>query len=128
MRKYLAGILAIVLSVLVFTALTPVYAENLTQQACQATGAEGSSSACVNQTDDPITGPKGIIGRAIDLISILVGVASVIVIMVAGFNFITSQGEPAALSKAKNSLIFAVIGIVIVVMAQIIAGFVVKQV
>lgn len=128
MRKYLVGILAIVMSVLVLTALTPVYAENITQQACQATGAQGTSSACINQTDDPITGPQGIIKRAINLLSILVGVASVIVIMVAGFSFITSQGEPAALSKAKNSLIFAVIGIVIVVLAQVIAGFVVKQV
>ncbi len=128
MRKYLVGILAIVMSVLVLTALAPVYAENLTQQACQATGAQDKSSACVNQADDPLTGPGGIIGRAIDLLSILVGVASVIVIMVAGFSFITSQGEPAALSKAKNSIIFAVIGIVIVVLAQVIAGFVVKQV
>lgn len=128
MRRYLTVVLAIVMSVLVLTALTPVYAENLTQDACNATGADASSVCTTNQTDDPLTGPGGIIGRAIDLLSILVGVASVIVIMVAGFSFITSQGEPAALSKAKNSLIFAVIGIVIVVLAQVIAGFVVKQV
>lgn len=67
------------------------------------------------------------IGNIVDLLSIIVGIAAVIMIIVAGFRYITSAGNQESVKSAKNTLIYAVIGLVIVALAQIIVAFVLDQ-
>ena len=56
--------------------------------------------------------------------SVIVGVIAVIMIVYAGFKYITSGGESNGVSSAKNSLIYAIVGLVIVALAQIIVHLV----
>lgn len=63
----------------------------------------------------------------INLLSWVVGVISVIMIIVAGFRYITSGGASEKVTGAKNTLIYAVIGLVIVALAQFIVRFVLSQ-
>jgi len=48
----------------------------------------------------------------------------VIMIIVGGFRYITSGGESGNVSGAKNTLIYAIVGLVIVALAQIIVHYV----
>jgi len=52
------------------------------------------------------------------------GVIAVIVIIVAGFMYVTSGGDAAKVVKAKNAILYAVIGLVIIILAFVITGFV----
>jgi len=70
---------------------------------------------------------KDIIALAINILSLIVGVAAVIMIIINGLKFITSNGESAAVASAKNGIIFAIIGLVIVALAQVIVRFVVNR-
>ncbi len=70
---------------------------------------------------------KDIIALAINILSFIVGVAAVIMIIINGFKFVTSSGETAAVASAKNGIIFAVIGLVVVALAQVIVRFVVNR-
>ena len=48
-------------------------------------------------------------------------------IIVAGIKFITSQGEPSNVASAKNTILYAIVGLVIVAFAQIIVKFVLNK-
>lgn len=67
----------------------------------------------------------GIVSAAVNIISFIAGIAAVIMVVVAGFKYITSGGDATKVGSAKNSLIYALIGVAIVVLAQILVHFVV---
>ncbi len=68
-----------------------------------------------------------IIKNAINIFSLLIGVASVIMIMVGGFKYITSQGDSGQTASAKNTILYAIIGLVVAAFAQIIVQFVLNR-
>jgi hypothetical protein len=49
---------------------------------------------------------------------LIVGVVSVFVIIISGIKFITSSGDPASTTNARNTLLYAVIALFITVAAQ----------
>ena len=52
------------------------------------------------------------------------GVIAVVYIIVAGIQYVTSSGDPGKASKALKTIIFALVGLVIVVTAAILTNFV----
>ncbi len=65
-----------------------------------------------------------ILADAINIFSVIVGVVAVIMIIVGGFRYITSAGNQEKVKSAKNIIIYAIIGLVIVALAQVIVKFV----
>lgn len=65
---------------------------------------------------------------AIDTFSWIVGVASVIMIMVGGFKYVTSSGDSNSVNSAKNTILYAVVGLVVIALAQVIVRFVLNKV
>jgi biopolymer transport protein ExbB/TolQ len=49
----------------------------------------------------------------------------VIVIFIAGILFATSSGDPALITKSKNALLYAVVGLVVAIMAYAIVNYVI---
>lgn len=68
------------------------------------------------------------ITSVINLLSAAVGIIAVIMIIVGGFRYITSSGNPEAAKSARNTILYAIIGLVVVAMAQIIVLFVLNKV
>lgn len=58
----------------------------------------------------------------------IIGSIAVIVIIVAGFMFVTSSGKPENAAKAREVIIYALIGIAVSLMAEIIVSFVLNKV
>ncbi|MFO0887165.1 MAG: hypothetical protein H6793_01740 [Candidatus Nomurabacteria bacterium] len=85
-----------------------------TDQSCDVSGAEGT----VND----------IIATVINIFSLIVGVVSVIMIIVGGLKYITSGGDSGNVSGAKNTILYAIVGLVIVALAQVIVKFVLNKV
>jgi heme/copper-type cytochrome/quinol oxidase subunit 2 len=67
------------------------------------------------------------IATAINLLSVFAGIIAVIMIIVGGFRYITSAGNPEAAKSARNTILYAIIGLVVVAMAQVIAKFVLNK-
>lgn len=57
----------------------------------------------------------------------MLGVISFLIIVIAGIRYIISRGEPQAISNAKNTIMYAVIGLVIAISATVIVHFVVGR-
>lgn len=65
--------------------------------------------------------------RITNLFSLIVGIAAVVMVVYSGFRYITSGGDSNRVGSAKNSLIYAIVGLVIVAMAQFIVHYVINQ-
>ncbi len=57
----------------------------------------------------------------------ILGALSLLFITIGGFRYVISQGDPQAVSKAKNTILYAVIGLVVAITAQAIVTFVVDR-
>ncbi|HET9098138.1 MAG TPA: hypothetical protein VFN51_00820 [Candidatus Saccharimonadales bacterium] len=68
-----------------------------------------------------------VIADVIRIISILVGVIAIIMIIIGGFRYMTSGGDSGKVSSAKNTIVYAIIGLAVAVLAQFIVQFVLGQ-
>jgi hypothetical protein len=64
------------------------------------------------------------IKTGINLFSIVVGIIAVVMILIGGVKYITSQGDAGNVTGAKNTILYAVIGLIVVALAQTIVYFV----
>ncbi len=69
-----------------------------------------------------------LIRQIINILSFIVGFVAVIMIIVGGFRYITSGGNDTNVTGAKNTILYAIIGLIIVALSQIIVHFVIKRV
>ena len=65
--------------------------------------------------------------RIVNILSVIIGVIAVIMIIWGGFRYITSGGDTTRVGAAKNTLLYAIIGLIIVALAQVIVRFVLNQ-
>lgn len=58
----------------------------------------------------------------------VVGALSLLFITIGGFRYVLSQGDPQATGKAKNTILYALVGLVVAATAQIIVTFIIGRV
>lgn len=82
------------------------------------------SGVCSDRGDDAKTMTKNITRSVLALLGIL----AVITIIIGGVKYVTAQGDSGNIATAKHTIVYAVIGLVVVLMAQAIVGFVVDAI
>jgi hypothetical protein len=121
-----------ILSVLTVFALpqvagaTPAYTmvADAKSDVCAGIGAASGQSGCT------ASGPSvnRILTFTINILSVVAGIAAVIMIIIAGLKYITSNGEAGNINSAKTSLIYAIVGLVIVAISQFLVQYVIAKV
>jgi TRAP-type C4-dicarboxylate transport system permease small subunit len=71
---------------------------------------------------------NNIIHTIINLLSVVVGVVAVIMIIIGGLRYITSGGSDTSVTGAKNTILYAIIGLIIVALAQVMVRFILSKV
>lgn len=64
----------------------------------------------------------------INIVLYILEAIAVIVIIIAGFMYVVSNGDPSTVKKAKDTILYAVIGLIVAIMAYAIINFVVVHV
>jgi len=128
MGKFITGILiALTLVVGVAATTAPAYAASSTdaakKQVCSGVSGQTGSSCGTGGVN-----LNKIIGAVLNIISAIAGVLAVIMIIISGLKYITSSGEAQAIASAKNTLIYAIVGIIVVATSQIIVHYVLKNI
>ncbi len=89
------------------------------------------ANACQNATGTScITGlptPDASSGNLHNLLQIVFGtmaVLAVLIVVIAGLNFVSSQGDPQKAARAREVIIYALIGLIVAVSAEVIVTFV----
>ena len=72
--------------------------------------------------DDDLSGS---ITNIINAIVVSLGIVAVIIIIIGGITYMTSQGDAGKVKKAKDTILYGVIGLIIVVLAFAITNFVI---
>jgi hypothetical protein len=90
-------------------------------------GSAATDPEAAGTLEDSETRISNIITTVINIFSIVVGVVSVIFIIIGGLKYITSAGDTGNVTSAKNTILYAVIGLVVVLFAQIIVRFVLNR-
>lgn len=62
--------------------------------------------------------------RVLEIILSFMALIAVIIIVIAGIRLVISQGEEQEKDKAKKTIFYAIIGLVVILLAQAIVGFV----
>lgn len=107
------------------TVLAQPIEEGLNSGTCLST--DGSSADCPDP-DDAEDRVNEIIELVINIFSLIVGVISVVMIILGGLKYITSGGDTNNVTGAKNTILYAIIGLVVVALAQFIVRFVLGRV
>lgn len=106
-----------------------VYAADPLDGVCYGVSASTSATcASKDTTDNPLTGTDGVLYKASIVVSVVAGIAAVLMIMISGFHMITSSGDAQKVSSARKTLIGSVVGLVIIVLAQSIIMFVIGSI
>ena len=122
---FLAGILTLPLFAFGAIALDsqPALAQGISE------GARGGVNASnTGNVPENIDGNDGLVTTVVNILLWAIGLISVIMIIIGGIRYATSNGDSNAVTGAKNTIMYAVIGLVIAIFAYAIVNFVLVQI
>lgn len=124
-KKILA--LAMIAATIVTSALAPMSCQANGDPMKDACSKVGNSAACdaLQKNGDQV---NSIISNVTTKLLFFVGVACVIMIIYSGVQYITSAGDTSKTKKATQTMIYAIVGLVIAVMAYAIIWFVLNNI
>lgn len=98
---------------------------------CDTAGKGGIKGGlkCVESKDTPndLFGSSGIFKTIVDILLFIIGAIAVIMLIIGGVRYTTSNGDQKAVESAKNTIMYAIIGIIVAILAYAIVGFVVNS-
>jgi hypothetical protein len=124
----LPGAMALLMLIPALALTVTVSAQNIQDSLCSGANLDlgGDSTDCATgATEEDF---QDTLNSIVNIISIIVGVIAVLMIIFGGFRYITSGGDAAKVTSAKNTILYGLIGLVIVALAQFIVKFVLNQV
>lgn len=125
-KKFISYITIIVIGLIMIAPISVQAATDASKEAlCGGAGLVGGGSGCAAPSGS--TSVDTVVKRSINLFSAIIGIIAVVMIMVGGLKYITSQGDPNATATAKNTILYAAIGLVVVALAQVIVRFVISR-
>lgn len=123
MKKLWTSLAAVALTVLGLGAVA-------TMQATPAYAAASDAQQYLNDAD-PDNGDidlNSTIGNIINFALGLIGLLCVVIIIIGGVNYATSQGDAGKVQKATRTLLYGVIGLVVCLLAFAIVNFVLNNI
>ena len=131
MNKIKAFFAAAFMATCLFVPVAALAASDVSGSLCAGTQLNASGvndKTCNVGTDNATSDVQNIVTKVVNIFSWVVGVVSVIMIIVGGFRYIISGGEQKNVTAAKNTILYAIVGLIIVALAQIIVHFVIGNV
>jgi len=133
MKRILTALLLI--NYCFITAMTPAYAyDALGGVDCGSRGS-ANSAVCKEKTNkNPLVGNDGILIKIADIIAYLAGAIAIIMILVGSFRFLTAgsdlskSGRPDDdVENARGTIVNALIGLAVIILARTIINYVVTR-
>jgi hypothetical protein len=79
-------------------------------------------------TQDKLLGPGSIWNRILETFTFIIGAVSVLAIIIGGIRYVTSGGDQANIKAAKDTILYAVVGVVVAMLAYTIVHFVISTI
>lgn len=88
-----------------------------------------SGADCARGEEQPenLFGTGGIFQVVVNILLFLIGAISVIMLVIGGIRYVVSQGDSGAVTSAKNTILYAIVGILVAFLAYAAVNFVITQ-
>lgn len=132
MKRYIQLTLASFVAVLglAFTPLLAPSAQaiNVFNGACEggSGGGEGGSSSSICGAAEQDSA-ENIIKNVINAILVVLGMIAVVMIVIGGIRYATSNGDASGIKGAKDTILYAVVGLVVAILSYAIVNFVLDR-
>jgi hypothetical protein len=87
----------------------------------------GADSAQGEGQSSDLFGEQGIFRTITNVLLFIIGAISVIMLIIGGIRYVVSGGDSAAVTGAKNTILYAIVGIVVAVLAYALVNFVITS-
>ena len=87
----------------------------------------GKDCAQPDKVASNLEGQGGIFATVANILLFLVGAVAVIMLIIGGLRYVTSNGDQNAVTGAKNTIMYAIIGIIVAFLAYAGVNFVITQ-
>jgi len=104
--------------VLLMTILSPVSAYGLSSIQAGASAAQG------NGQPNSLFGTSGVFTTITNTMLFIIGALSVIMLIFGGLRYVISGGNATAITAAKNTILYAIVGLVVALLAYAVINFV----
>jgi hypothetical protein len=99
---------------------TPAYASN-ESALCEGSGGTWTNGSCTSKDGRTVTGT---LRQVTNVLIFLIGAIAVIMIIIGGLRYTTSSGDQSALTSAKNTILYSIVGLVVAFMAYAVVQFI----
>ena len=89
---------------------------------------EGANAARADGMPTELIGDNGVFSRITNTVLLIVGLISVIMLVYGGLRYILSGGDSKKVTDAKHTVLYAIIGLIISLLAYAIVNFVLNSV
>jgi hypothetical protein len=129
MKKRIQKITQLVFGTFLFVAAVSFVGDvSVSAASCNPGNLSISSGAdCARGNEQPADlfgGNNSIFGRVTNILLFLVGAISVIMLIIGGIRYVISGGDQAQVTAAKNTILYAIVGIVVAFLAYAAVNFV----
>lgn len=128
LKKMSASLLVLTAFSLSLSVTLPAYAQ--TDSSCDAsTGSISEGAECVKPTNAAtnLFGENSVFVTVTNVLLFVIGAVAVIMLIIGGVRYVVSAGDQAAVTGAKNTIMYAIIGIVVAFLAYAAVNFVSSQ-
>ena len=87
---------------------------------------EGAEAARCDQCPENLFGNDGVFKTITNTVLYIVGVVAVIMLIIGGIKYVVSGGDAKKVTDAKNTVLYAIIGLIIAFLAFAIVNFVIS--
>lgn len=98
------------------------------QEICKTNPSSSVCGADTQASKQPLFGANSIWTKVINTILIVIGSISVIMVIVGGVRYVVSAGDPKGVNSAKDTILYAIVGIIVSIMAGAIVNFVLARI
>lgn len=100
---------------------------NTDEALCKGSGGTYIDGKCLNEEDtDPTV--MGTIKNVTNVLLFIAGAIGVIMVIIGGIRYATSAGDQAAITGAKNTVLYALVGVIVTILAYAVVNFVTTNV
>lgn len=125
LKKIRMGLLLVPALTLGLSFATPAVVSAADCDTSQLNASSGANCAQGNNTPSSLFEDGGVFKNIVNIMLFVIGAVAVIMLIFGGIKYVTSGGAQDAVTSAKNTIMYAIIGIVVALLAFAVVNFVV---
>lgn len=127
-KKSLQGLLIVPALALGVSMVAPVLQPvDANAQTFNKSISDGAESAQGKDQQSNLFGDGGIFQTVTNVLLFIIGAVSVIMLIIGGIRYVVSGGDSGAVTSAKNTILYAIVGIVVALLAYALVNFVITS-